>query len=117
MNVAPKPENLGRCYELSALRVAFGPDGPVPPFAAYEDATLVHGTIQGFGHPPLPHAWVVEPNGDVWEPACGRSFPAEFFNLFFNPTVRVTYTPAEARANMMASQHYGAWDIDTEMAS
>ena len=62
----PKQGNLGRCYELSAQKMLGLPDGSL----------LVHGTIQGEGHPPIGHGWVEAPNGLIWEPLLTRGTTA-----------------------------------------
>lgn len=105
----PKAEHLGRCYELAAKRVGMGPNGA--DFSGYEGATLVHGTIQGAGQPPLGHAWVVEPDGSVWEPATDTVYPAPVFEALYSPTEFVRYEPAEARRWMVKSGHYGPWEV------
>ena len=96
----PKPENLGRCYELSAQRIV-GRDG----------AHLVHGTIQGAGEPPLGHAWVVEADGSVWEPATATVYPAPVFEALFSPVEFVRYEAVEAAVWMVKSGHYGPWEV------
>lgn len=98
--LVPKPENLGRCYELSGIRVGM----------SAKPRRLVHGTIQGMDNPPIGHGWVIEPDGQVWEPATGQVWDAAVFEALFNPTVHVTYTPSEARRKMVDHGHYGPWE-------
>lgn len=99
----PVAENLGRCYELAGKRVT-----DVLICGGATEPVLVHGTIQGFGAPPLPHAWVKE--GDsVWEPATGKSWPAHVFAILFNPVEHVTYPAREAAVKMVRAKHYGPW--------
>lgn len=107
-DITPIPENLGNCYELSAEYAVYGDvDGPFPTYP--EDHVLVHGTIQGFGNPPIGHAWVETPEG-VWEPATAKVFPAWAFKALYNPTVHVKYKGIEAARNMVSHGHYGPWD-------
>ena len=91
---------LGRCYELSGR------------YVAYEEpsATLVHGTIQGMGHPALGHAWAEMPNGDVWEPATNRLWPGPAFKGMFNPTVSRRYSHDEVMRHILDTEHWGPWD-------
>lgn len=108
-------ENLRRCYELSASRVAAGPDGHQM-MSGYTGAMLVNGTIQGPGLDPIGHAWVIEPDGSVWEPASAEIYPAHIFEALFGAVVIDTYTTSEARMNMYTSGHYGPWSEEA-MAS
>lgn len=110
------PENVGRCYELSAMRVAFGPADDKP-FTGYADALLVNGTIQGVGRAPIGHAWVIEPDGSVWEPASATTYPAEVFEALFAAVPTVTYTVQETRANIAQSHHTGPWAEEASIAS
>ena len=59
----PFRERLGRCYELSG-RYLMGTEG----------TTMVHGTIEGAGRPPIDHAWVVTKEGKVFEPASNHLY-------------------------------------------
>lgn len=95
----PKPENLGRCYELVGLQAIKEPDG-----------TVIHGTIQGYGMPPLNHAWWVYPDGSVWEPATAQDYTAEAFRVLFRPRYIYGYSVKEALLRMVATGHYGPWD-------
>lgn len=103
-----KDDHLGRCYELSGRRVAFGPDDSM--ISGYRNATLVHGTIQGFNNPAIGHAWVEEPDGSVWEPATDTVYPADAFKALFKPVVHHRYSTREARMMMLEHEHYGPWE-------
>lgn len=109
VRIAPvRTENLRRCYELSSKRVMFGPDETM--FGGYTGATLVNGTIQGHGMPPLGHAWVIEPDGEhVWEPGTATVYPIADFERLFSARVDVTYTVAEARRAGFEHETYGPW--------
>lgn len=93
-------ERLGRCYELAGKYVAFD----------NHEATLVHGTIQGAGNPPLDHAWAELPNGDVWEPTTNTVWPGPAFKAFFHPVPRVRYSAQEVTTTILRTEHWGPWD-------
>jgi hypothetical protein len=94
---------LGRCYELSGRYVAF--ENP--------KATLVHGTIQGMGNPPLAHAWAELPGGDVWEPATNRVWPGAAFKGFFHPVPRIRYSSQQLMETILRTGNWGPWDDQT----
>lgn len=107
------PSNLGRCYELAATRAVFGEHGPDPSNGFKKrgdgEASLVHGTIQGEGLPPLHHAWVEE--GDkVWEPASNATYSKQGFKTLFHPAEHHRYNPHDAAVNMVRNGHYGPWE-------
>lgn len=89
---------LGRCYELAGRRAGFT-----------AGAILVHGSIQGFGHPRIGHAWVVLPSGVVWEPILDQEIDADVFREFFSPEVEVTYEREEVLVLMLREMHWGPW--------
>jgi hypothetical protein len=72
-------------------------------------AFLVHGTIEGFGYPPNPHAWVEFDEGSVWEPITEQIFTPDGWEAFAHPQVEVRYTKAEARERAMFTGHWGPW--------
>ena len=110
------PGNLRRCYELSASRVASGPNGEQM-FSGYKGSRLVNGTIQGVGVPAIGHAWVIEPDGTVWEPASATTYPADVFEALFAAVPIVTYDTTETRMNMVINGHYGPWAEEASIAS
>ena len=112
----PVPGNLRRCYELSATRAALGPSGRNWS-SGYEGATLVNGTIQGVDSDPIGHAWVIEPDGTVWEPASATTYPADVFEALFAAVPIVTYSSEEARMNMATTHHTGPWAEEASIAS
>lgn len=112
----PVAAHAHRCYELSAKRVAFGPDDDQP-FKGYDGAVLVNGTIQGPESPPIGHAWVIEPDGSIWEPYSNSTYPADVFYALFAAVGHVAYSVRETRANIAKSEHTGPWAEEASAAS
>ena len=107
---APVPGNMGRCYELSAQRVAGGPDGRAMFTGGYQGAVLVNGTIQGVDSGPIGHAWVIGPGGQHGgEPARDSIYPIAVFEAIFEAIPEVTYDAHQARHQMATAGHYGPW--------
>lgn len=99
------PENLRRCYELAGKRVA---DAVIAnPETGH---VLVHGTIQGPVSAPIGHAWVIEPDGQVWEPATATTYDPAAFGFLFNAVPEATYTARESAQRMVRSRTYGPWE-------
>jgi uncharacterized protein YdaT len=92
---------LGRCYELSGKYTS-----------DHAGSTLVHGSIQGFGHPRIGHAWVVTKSGDIWEPATNQTYPEPVFDAIFHPQIDKTYSQSEALEQMVQHETYGPWDTE-----
>lgn len=99
-------DRLGRCYELAGRRVARSGGGEI----------LVHGTIQGMGHPPNPHAWVMV-DGDygrdaniVWEPVSDTELPWDVFERLFSPAEHRRYTVDEVNTITLKTGHWGPWE-------
>jgi mRNA-degrading endonuclease RelE of RelBE toxin-antitoxin system len=91
-------DRLGKCYELAG-RYATNNRG----------AVLVHGSIQGFDHPRIGHAWVIDPDGEVFEPTSGLHWDPQVFESFYRPKEIERYDEAEARVLMFQSGHWGPW--------
>ena len=89
---------LGRCYELAGEYVCM-----------HQDAVLVHGTIQGFGYPPNPHAWVVLPDGQVHDPVADIVLSADAHASMFNATEQVRYTYEQMARHAFVTRHWGPW--------
>ena len=70
---------------------------------------MVHGTIQGFGNAPIGHAWVLLPDGEVWEPTTNAQYDAVSFAAMFNPVTERTYTSTETARAMLLHNHFGPW--------
>jgi hypothetical protein len=97
---------LGRCYELAGSYAI-----------AHQEASVVHGTIKSADTSPLNHAWNVNPDGTVHEPATDRDFTPTAFERLFSPTVTREYTGVEATVKMLKAEHYGPWDDDSVVAA
>lgn len=95
----PIKENLGHCYELAACKMT-----------DHAGAILVHGSIQGVDLAPIGHAWVILPNGNVWEPAGEAEYTPEGFAYLFNAREHHKYTREEAAILMLSTGHFGTWE-------
>lgn len=122
-------ERLGRCYELAAEALS-APE-------LYERADkvrLVHGTIEGAGHPRIDHAWLMfvdtyiraemaewqqfsmftdeqldEMATVVWDVVADFWGPEAVYAHLYNAQVQVVYTREDAWKKMVAAEHYGPW--------
>ena len=80
---------------------------------AVQTVTLVHGTIQGFGAPPLAHAWVrLEDTGEVFEPTSGHRMTRAEFVDYFSPVEGVTYDEDSTHRLVFGIEHWGPWSED-----
>jgi len=95
-------DRLGRCFELAGRFVSHNADG-------YQ---LCHGSIMGMGKPRIKHAWVLFPDGRVWEPILNGVFEPEVFQAFFNPLETSTYSVEETLINTCKYSHWGPWDSE-----
>jgi hypothetical protein len=95
----PHKKRLGRCYELAGNLALHNPE-----------TQLIHGSIQGFGAPRIPHAWVVLPDGSIWEPATNKVWEKPIFYGFFNAIVRKRYDQQTFMRMMVRHEHWGPWD-------
>lgn len=92
---------LSKRYELAGQRTAF---------SGGTETKLVHGSVQGvFGDTRLSHAWVVQPDGRVWEPTTNKPWPADVFKAFFHPKVDKVYSTKQVLANLAKTHSYGPW--------
>ena len=89
---------LGKCYELAGR---YALDHP--------DAVLVHGSIQGNGHPRLGHAWVVLASGQRLDLVTEYELPRDAFERFFNAEVDATYTHTELCLQIVDAKTWGPW--------
>jgi hypothetical protein len=94
----PFGKRVGNCYEFAAQYELEHPS-----------STLVHGTVQGFGNPPLYHAWVKRHDGMVFEPTSGHWMTQDEFDWYFNAVEQEHYTHAETLDWMRKTRHYGPW--------
>lgn len=99
-------DRLGLCYELAARYVQHN-----------EGASLVHGSIGGpnaqmnsDGAPRIGHAWAVDADGEVFEPASGQHYSAGEFRRQFDAVGWVTYTRTEMLKLLAKHAHWGPWD-------
>jgi hypothetical protein len=96
---------LGRCYELAGSRlIQEGLRG-----AGAEGMRLVHGTIQGFNYPRIKHAWVIQPDGMIWEPISEVTYPRIAFDALYKPTYDLEYDYVTAAKHMVKTGHWGPW--------
>lgn len=126
---------VGKCYELSAQHIITN-----------STCTLVHGTIQGNGLSPNPHAWVeyVEDEAlpkyrefaersmglnpaqcedwallratTIFDPVCGTPLPKDAYFGFFRAVEFKRYSYKEAAEMMYKYRTYGPWDQMSEEA-
>lgn len=94
----PLKQRLGRCYELAG-RLASNND----------HATLIHGSIQGFGNPRIDHAWV-EINGQIWEPCTNKLWEPQVFNVVWNPIENQRFSSEQVNIHILKEEHWGPWD-------
>lgn len=98
---------LGRCYELAGRRVMDDRAGQ-----------LIHGTIQGMGYPPNPHAWVILETGEWWEPISEIALPPEVFRRLWGAEIHQIYDYAGVLDAALAAGHWGPWPgVDADPAS
>lgn len=96
-------DRLGECYP-NAFQYALHNPG----------STLIHGSIQGFGNPRIGHAWVVDADGEVFEPTQGKHFESEqIWNAFAKAEIYHRYDKTEFATQALITKHYGPWH-DTE---
>lgn len=98
-NNLPHKQRLGRCYELTG-NIALHNSG----------VELVHGTIQGCGAPRIAHAWVVLPDGSIWEPVTNQVWKKSVFYEFFSAVVRKRYDRQTFLRLAVRHEHWGPWD-------
>lgn len=91
-------DRLGNCYEFAA-RYALANPG----------STLVHGSIQGMGNPRIGHAWVVDADGEVFEPTSGQHYDEMVFEDFFNAEGYASYRGVEINRATVRAGHWGPW--------
>lgn len=96
------PSRKGQCYVLSGQRVSEVRSGG--------GETLIHGSIQGDGHPRIGHAWVIQADGNVWEPYSNEVYDPFVFKLLFSAEEHEDYSQEEVWAITIATGHWGPWD-------
>lgn len=98
--VKMKPEKLGRCYELAGMFL-FGCD---------DGAKLVHGATFAFAPAGRKHAWVVLPNGRIFEPTGKMEWDPTQFEKAFLPKVDNSYDFEAMNRNCQQHGHWGPWE-------
>ena len=91
-------DRMSRCYELAG-RYLMANDG----------TTMVHGTVDN-GAKVIRHAWVVDPDGEIFEPTTGIHYDTASFEAQYHPAPRVTYPQDRAMVQMLRFKHWGPWD-------
>jgi hypothetical protein len=92
----------GRCYELAWTALDLEPGG--------EHFRLVHGKVYNATlDVRMDHAWVVLPDGRVYDPVFNKYFPWRLYAKWYAAVAEVTYTRREAMAAIVATRHYGPW--------
>ena len=92
-------DRLGQCYVLAGRYASH-----------HEDATLVHGSIEGFGNPRIDHAWVELPGDEVFEPTSGMTLPASVFAEIYHPEAHARFDWEETLKQTLRQQHWGPWN-------
>ena len=91
-------ERLGWCYKLAGERLW-----------DLKTDRLVHGSIQGMGHPRIDHAWIVQKDGTVWEPVLDQVFDPQVFALAFHAEEHQSYSVQVAAEMMIETGTWGPW--------
>lgn len=89
---------LGWCYRENALYVQM-----------HVDMQLVHGSIQGAGHPRISHAWCINPDGSVHDAVLGQDMPQIVHERMFSAKVDVIFTRDEVFEHIRRQKHWGPW--------
>ena len=98
-------DRLGNCFELSARLVTSQDDA--------EGVELVHGSIQGDGHPRIAHAWIETGNRWAYDPVADVWLPTDAYQVLFGARPERFYAPAEVNRWCAVTGHWGAWeDLD-----
>ena len=93
-------QRLGRCYMLAGRFVSY--DAPA-------GTRLVHGTIQGRGHPRTGHAWAILPDGRVWEPITMQVYRPGAFKAIYSAQPVGTYDQQTVLQESLRTGHWGPW--------
>jgi len=98
--VKMKPEKLGECYERAGMFMFTSDDG----------AKLVHGATFTFQSAGRKHAWVVLPNGRIWEPTGKMEWDPAKFERAFRPQIHNSYEFEAMNRNSQQHGHWGPWE-------
>lgn len=94
-----------RCYELCAVAMYLNAGLP-------SGTRLVHGTIFNPEHSTrgrIGHAWLLLPDGSVWEPILAEVYPDDVWLAWANPIIERTYSRSKTRKLMKRTDHFGPW--------
>lgn len=94
--VASLQDRLGKCYVLAGRNI-------------YEGWDLVHGSIQGWNHPRIGHAWNIKPDGKVYDPVMDQEFDPDTHRLAFKAEEYGRWDPTEAATMATKEGHWGPW--------
>lgn len=95
-------QRRNRCYELAGYAVAFG--------TAPAESLLVHGSWTGpVSKNRIGHAWVILPDGRVWEPIRHRIYDRADFYDWTKAWDEATYALPVVRRHLAATGHFGRW--------
>lgn len=95
-------DRLGNCFELSARLVVSQDDS--------EGVVLVHGSIEGDGHPRIAHAWIETGNRWAYDPVADVWLPTDAYGVLFRALPERRYAPTEANRWCAVTGHWGAWE-------
>lgn len=88
-----------RCYEIAYKALT---DEPEP------GLLLVHGTIVQI-HARIGHAWLILPDGRVYDPVLNRCFSGREYVGRFEAIPECTYTLEQAAQAALHHRHLGPW--------
>ena len=95
-------DRMSRCYELAG-RYLMANDG----------TTMVHGTVDN-GAKEIRHAWVVDQDGEIFEPTTGIHYDPTSFEAQYHPAERIRYPQDRAMVQMLRFKHWGPWDDEPD---
>jgi hypothetical protein len=90
---------LGYCYRLAGLYVQ-----------THDGTRLVHGSIEGMGHPRNPHAWAINVDGSIHDGVLDDDWPADAYERFFSAVPDAIFTRDEVFEHCRSEGHWGPWE-------
>lgn len=114
------PSRVGRCYELAGkfLMDRFLSAGPFGDDSSVEGYRLVHGSVitLAYGVDPdtfqprrIGHAWVLGPDGRVWEPIRDEWIDKARWYGIVQADEEATYDWDSTRRHMLDTGVFGPW--------
>jgi hypothetical protein len=94
-------DRMSRCYELAGR------------YLIENKGTLVHGIVHS-GAQEIRHAWVIDQDGEIFEPTTGIHYDAASFERQYQPIERVRYPWDKAAVQMLRFKHWGPWDDEPD---